>query len=162
MCCTLDGYEQAADQFNIWGEQARKRGMRFGFHNHNYEFRQFGKTTGFETLLERTDPQLVWLEMDCYWITQAGRDPVKMLAEHGSRIRLLHLKDRKPGFPPSQELNDAAGHFTEVGSGTINWKAILAAAQQNGVEHLFVERDSGDRTPLESLRVSYQNLQRIS
>jgi len=157
----LDGFKEAADQFNIWGEKVRQRGMRFGFHNHNYEFRLIDGKTGFETLMERTDPKLVSIEMDCYWIVQAGQDPVEMFKRYGSRIRMLHLKDRKPGFPTSQELNVAAEHFTEVGAGTLDWKAILSAAKQNGVEHLFVERDSGDLPALESLRISFKNLQAL-
>lgn len=158
---SLDEFKRAADQFNRWGEDVKRRGMIFGFHNHNYEFRRFGDTTGFATLMARTDPKLVCLEMDCYWIAQAGRDPLQMFNDLGSRIRLLHLKDRMPDFPASQELNHAAEHFTEVGDGSLDWKKILAAAERNGVEHLFVERDSGARPALESIRISYDNLQRF-
>jgi sugar phosphate isomerase/epimerase len=159
---TLDGYKRAADQFNIWGEKIHQAGMQFGFHNHNYEFRRFGDTTGFETMMNRCDPKLVCIEMDCYWITQAGGDALQMFQHYGNRIKLLHLKDRKPGFPTSQVKDAAAEHFTEVGAGTIHWQEILAAAQKNGVKHLFVERDSGDLPAMESLRISYQNLQKIS
>ena len=161
MWFTLDGYKRAADQFNIWGEKIHQAGMQFGFHNHNYEFRRFGDSTGFETMMNRCDPKLVCIEMDCYWITQAGGDPVQMFQQYGNRIKLLHLKDRKPGFPVSQVKDGAAEHFTEVGAGTIHWREILAAAEKNGVKHLFVERDSGDLPAMESLRISYQNLQKI-
>jgi sugar phosphate isomerase/epimerase len=161
MWFTLDGYKRAADQFNIWGDKIRQAGMQFGFHNHNYEFRRFGDTTGFETMMNRCDPKLVCIEMDCYWITQAGGDPLKMFQQYDNRIKLLHLKDRKPGFPISQVKDAAAEHFTEVGAGTIHWQEILAAADKNGVQHLFVERDSGDLPAMESLRISYQNLQKI-
>ena len=156
---SMEGFQKAADQFNRWGERARSMGMRFAFHNHNYEFHRFGQTTGFETLVERTDPKLVSFEMDCYWITQAGEDPVAMLHRLGRRIRLLHLKDRKPGFPTSQELNAAAEHFTEIGNGSIDWKRILNAARQDGIEYKFVEQDHCDRFPIESLRISYRNVQ---
>ena len=161
MRTSLDGYKRAADQFNTWGEKTRQAGMQFGFHNHNYEFRRFGETTGFETVMRRADPKLVCLEMDCYWITQAGGDPVEMFREYGERIKLLHLKDRKPGFPATQDLNDSAEHFTEVGAGTIPWREVLAAAKTNGVKHMFVERDNGDLTAIDSLRVSFQNLRTI-
>jgi sugar phosphate isomerase/epimerase len=161
MWFTLDGYKRAADQFNIWGEKIHQAGMQFGFHNHNYEFRRFGDTTGFETMMNRCDPKLVRIEMDCYWITQAGGDPLKMFQQYGNRIQLLHLKDRKPAFPTSQVKDAAAEHFTEVGAGTIHWQEILAAADKNGVKHLFVERDSGDLPAMESLRISFQNLQKI-
>jgi sugar phosphate isomerase/epimerase len=161
MWFTLDAYKRAADQFNIWGENIHQAGMQFGFHNHNYEFRRFGDTTGFETMMNRSDPKVVCIEMDCYWITQAGGDPLQMFQQYGNRIKLLHLKDRKPGFPTSQVKNAASEHFTEVGAGTIHWREILAAAEKNGVKHLFVERDSGDLPAMESLRISYQNLEKI-
>jgi sugar phosphate isomerase/epimerase len=161
MWLTLDGYKRAADQFNIWGEKIHQAGMQFGFHNHNYEFRRFGDTTGFETLMKLSDPKLVCLEMDCYWITQAGGDPLQMFQQYGNRIKLLHLKDRKVGFPSSQAMGTAAEHFTEVGAGTVRWREVLAAAEKNGVKHMFVERDSGDLPAMESLRISFQNLQKI-
>lgn len=158
---TLDGFKKAADQLNLWGEKVHQLGMQFGFHNHDYEFQRFGDTTGFETLMTRCDPKLVCIEMDCYWVTQAGGDPLRMFERLGNRIKLLHLKDRKPGFATSFVMDATAQHFTEVGAGTIRWKEILAAAEKNGVAHMFVERDSGDLSPMESLRISYRNLQAI-
>jgi len=158
---TLDGYKRAADQFNIWGEKIRQAGMQFGFHTHNYEFRRFGDTTGFETMMKRCDPKLVCIEMDCYWIAQAGEDSLQMFQHYGNRIKLLHLKDRKPGFPTNQVKDAAAEHFTEVGAGIIHWAEILAAAEKNGVKHFFVERDSGDLPAMESLRISFQNLKKF-
>jgi sugar phosphate isomerase/epimerase len=161
MWFTLDGYKRAADRFNTWGEKIHQAGMQFGFHNHNYEFRRFGDTTGFETMMKRCDPKLVCMEMDCYWIAQAGGNSLKMFQQYGNRIQLLHLKDRKPGFPTTQVKDAAAEHFTEVGAGTVPWQEIFAAAEKNGVKHLFVERDSGDLPAMESLRISFQNLQKI-
>jgi sugar phosphate isomerase/epimerase len=161
MWYSLDDFKRAADQFNIWGEKVQSMGMRFGFHDHNYEFRRFGDTTGFDTLVARTDPKLVCFEIDCYWITQAGRDPVKTLNDLGRRVRLIHVKDRKPGFSFSQELAPSAEHFTEVGTGMIDWKAVLAAAERTGVEHYFVEQDTTTIPPLESLEISYRNLRKM-
>ena len=161
MWFALDGYKRAAEQFNLWGEKVHQAGMQFGFHNHNYEFRRFGDTTGYATLMKNCDPKLVCIEMDCYWIVQAGGDPLQMFREYGSRIQLLHLKDRKPGFPTTQIKDDAAEHFTEIGAGTIDWKGILVAAKKNAVKHMFVERDSGDLPAMESLRISYGNLRKI-
>jgi sugar phosphate isomerase/epimerase len=154
---SLDDYKRAADQFNKWGERAQSMGMRFAFHNHNYEFRRFGQTTGFQALVDRTDPKLVFFEMDCYWITQAGEDPIAMMRLLGNRIRMLHLKDRKPGVPPSQQKDKAAEHFTEVGNGSIDWKRIFAAARADRVEHMFIEQDECERPPMDSLGISYRN-----
>lgn len=161
MRATADDFKRAASQFNQWGEQVKSKGMQFGFHNHNYEFNPIGQTSGFDILMQDTDPGLVKLEMDCYWITQAGRDPVQMLKQYRDRVRMLHLKDRKSGFAPSQQLNESAEHFTEVGNGTIDWKAILTVAQAQGVEHYFVEQDTSDRSPFESIRISYNNLEKL-
>jgi sugar phosphate isomerase/epimerase len=155
---SLDSFKQAAEQFNKWGEQVNSLGMKFAFHNHNYEFKNFGSATGFHTLVTNTDPKLVSFEMDCYWVTQAGRDPVQMMEILGKRVRMLHLKDRKPGFPTSQQLNDAAGHFTEVGNGSIAWEKVLQKAKQIEVEHYFVEQDKSDKQPMESLAISYKYL----
>jgi sugar phosphate isomerase/epimerase len=162
MWFALDDYKRAADKFNVCGEKIRQAGMQFGFHNHNYEFRRFGDTTGFETIMTRCDPKLVCIEMDCYWIAQAGENTLQMFQKYGDRIKLLHLKDRKSGFPTTQVKDAAAEHFTEIGAGTIHWEEILAAAEKNDVQHYFVERDSGDLPVLESLRISFQNLQKMS
>jgi sugar phosphate isomerase/epimerase len=161
MWTSADGFKKAADQFNKWGEKVQSMGMQFGFHNHNYEFQKFGNTTGFDILTTTADPKLVCLEMDCYWITQAGQDPVAMLKKFGSRIQLLHLKDRQAGFPTTQMLSPDAEHMTEVGSGTINWKAVIETGQQTGVKHFFVERDNGSTPAFESLRISYNYLSKL-
>src|SRR5664279_1422958 len=161
MWTSADGFKKAAAQFNQWGEKVHGMGMQFGFHNHNYEFQKFGSLTGFDILTQNTDAKLVYLEMDCYWITKAGQDPVAMLKKYGSRIQLLHLKDRKPGFATSQTLNPEAEHITEVGSGNIDWKSVIGAGQQAGVKHFFVERDNGSTPPFESLRISFNYLSKL-
>jgi sugar phosphate isomerase/epimerase len=161
MRLSLDGFKQAADQFNNWGERIKHAGMRFGFHNHNYEFRRFGGTTGYDTLLSFTDPDLVCLEMDCYWMAEAGQDPVQMLMRLGKRVQLLHLKDRLAGFPPSVVMDQNAEHFAPVGEGTLDWRSILHAASANGIRHMYVEQDLGPPPPLEALRISYENLQKL-
>jgi sugar phosphate isomerase/epimerase len=155
---SADGYKRGADQYNAWGEKAKSMGLKFGFHNHNAEFQDFGGVTGFDVLIKNTDPALVQWQMDCYWVAQAGRDPVAMLRQYGSRIQSLHLKDRKPNVPTSVETGPAAAHFTEVGNGTLDWVTILRLAAKNHVRYMYVEQDQTDRPPLESLQISYTNL----
>lgn len=154
----LDGFAKAADQFNKWGEQANQRGLRFGFHNHNYEFQKFGTTTGYETLLQRTDPKLVCFELDCFWAAHAGHDPAHIISQHGNRIALLHMKDRHKGAPVSTRLESTKDYFTEVGAGTIDWRRVVEAANKAGIKHLFVEKDTSEIPPLESLKISYEKL----
>jgi sugar phosphate isomerase/epimerase len=158
---SADGFHQVAKQFNDWGKQARDLGMGFAFHNHDYEFAQYGGTTGMDILREQTAPELVSFELDCYWVAQAGLDPLHLLRQMGKRVRLLHLKDRKPGFPPSNDMGPNSAHFTEVGNGTIDWRPIIAEAERLKVEYYFVEQDKTDGPPLESIRASYNYLQKL-
>ena len=155
---SADGYKRAAEQFNAWGAEAKKLGLRFGFHDHNTEFQRFGDVTGFDVLMKYTDPALVQWQMDCYWVAQAGHDPVAMLRRYGHRIQSLHLKDRKPNVPTSVVPGPNAAHFTEVGEGTLDWRTILRLAANDHIPYMFVEQDKTERPPLQSLQISYRNI----
>ncbi len=157
---TLDGFHAAAKKFNECGRRAKDLGMRFGFHNHNYEFASRGSNgkTGFAVLVEETDPELVFFELDCYWIVQAGHDPLKLLKTMGKRISMLHLKGRKNGFGTSYSLDASSSHFAPVGSGSIEWKPIIAEAEKLNVEHYFVEQDDTYGHPFDSISASYKYL----
>lgn len=158
----LAGFRTAAKRFNELGKRAQEQGMRFAFHNHDYEFRDYGSgKTGYEVLVDETDPNLVFFELDCYWAAQAGHDPLHMLRKLGTRVRLLHLKDRKPGFPTSFQMGPSAAHFAPVGEGDIDWKPILSEAERLRVDHYFVEQDLTYGHPIESIRSSYQYLRRL-
>ena len=158
---SADGYKRVAAQYNEWGAQAKKLGLKFAFHNHNLEFARYVGQTGLDLLMENTDPALVQWEMDCYWVAQAGYDPAEVLRKYGRRMQSLHLKDRKPGVPVSLELGPGSAHFAEVGAGTLDWPAILRLAARNRISNLYVEQDETDRPPLESLQISYTNLAKL-
>lgn len=158
---SADGYKRGAEQYNKWGEQAKTMGLRFGFHNHNVEFQDYGGVTGFDVLMKYTDPALVQWQMDCYWVAQAGHDPVAMLRQYGHRIQSLHLKDRKPNVPTSTDTGPASAHFIEVGEGTLDWKTIFRLAAADRIPWMFVEQDQTDRPPLESLQISYTNIMKL-
>lgn len=160
---SADGFAAAAKQFNDWGQKAKELGMRFAFHNHDYEFRPLpNHKTGYDVLIEQTDPSLVFFEIDCYWAAQAGLDPVALMRGVGHRVKLLHLKDRKAGFPPSFEMNEESAHFVPVGKGSLDWKSILAEAQLLGVEHYFVEQDQTTGSPYDAIRASYGYLHHLT
>jgi sugar phosphate isomerase/epimerase len=159
---TLQGFHEAAKQFNEFGKRAQDLGMRFAFHNHDYEFADYGAgKTGYQILVEESDPKLVFFELDCYWAVQAGHDPLRMLKRMGKRIRMLHLKDRKPGFAVSYNMGPSSSHFVPVGKGSIDWKPILEEGQKLDMAHYFVEQDDTYGHPFKSIRESYKDLRKI-
>lgn len=157
-------YEQLGDQLNRAGEAARQRGMTIGYHNHGFEFEPLadGKRP-LDVLVARTDPSLVKFEFDVFWIGITGADPVELLHQHKGRVALVHLKDRaKDAARTTDERKVAPATFTEVGSGALDFRAILEAAAGAGAEHYFVEQDHTPGDPIASLRKSYAYLQSIA
>lgn len=155
---SLDGFRQAAAHFNQVGERARKAGLRFGFHPHNYEFKPYeGGKKGFDVLMRELDPA-IRLELDIYWAVEAGQDPIEMLKSHRDRIELLHIKDRKAVAGVTYAPDEHAAHFTEVGKGSLDWKSILRVARSIGVHEFYVDQDGFDIPVAESLRDNWKGL----
>ena len=159
---SLEDYKRHVELFNKIAEQTHQAGMQFCYHNHNFEFQKFGGVTVYDYLLGHLDPHLVQFEMDCFWVTHAGQDPVALFKKHPGRFPMLHIKDSKAGNPPTTEFDARMGLFTEVGKGTIDWKRIFAAAPQGGMKHFFVEQDYCEVPPLESIKISYEYLHHLT
>jgi sugar phosphate isomerase/epimerase len=147
---TPDDWARVADRFNHLGTRAKQAGLRLAYHNHDFEFTRVGDTTLFDTLLSRTDPALVDLEMDVYWVTKASADALAIIRKHPGRFPLLHLKDATAA--PERRMVD-------VGAGTIDFPAILAADRAT-LKHAFVEHDE-PADPLASARASYGYLSKL-
>lgn len=139
---TLDDWKWNAELLNKVGEQVRMAGLQLAYHNHNFEFKSYGGVIGYDEMLRLTDPDLVKLELDPGWIKVAGYDPIDYLTRHGDRVRLLHVRDFKRGFRSSTMLNLASAPEPAVaGEGEVGYDALLAAAQNAGVESYYVERE---------------------
>jgi sugar phosphate isomerase/epimerase len=158
---SLDGFRKAAENFNRWAVKIHQAGMQFVFHNHNYEFKPLEGSSGFDEIMRLTDPALVKLEMDVYWVMQGGRDPFEFLKQHKDRIQLFHMKDRFAGAATGYQLDESAQHFTELGRGTIAWRALLKQAHRQGIRYAFVDQDETEGPVLESLKVSYDYLRTL-
>lgn len=158
---SLDDYKRLVELFNRAGEQTHRAGIQFCYHNHNFEFKKYGKITAYDYLLHHLDPKLVKMEMDCFWVVHAGHDPVAFFRKYPGRFPLLHIKDLAPGHPPTHTMDARVGLFEPVGKGTIDWKRIFAAAPQGGMKHFFVEQDYCRRPPLEAIRISYEYLKNL-
>ncbi len=156
---TLDDWRWNADLFNKVGEQTKKAGIQFGYHNHHIEFREFDGVTAFSELLRRTDPGLVTIELDCGWVKVAGHDPAEFIAKHAGRIALLHIKDVKAGAASTRFGPPVL--FAEVGRGSIDWSKVFEAARGAGVKRYYVEQDTTQRPPLESIKISRDYLHEL-
>jgi sugar phosphate isomerase/epimerase len=159
---SLDGFKQAAAHLNKAAAKARAAGLKFGYHPHNYEFRKLEGGRGFEVLMRELDPS-VKLELDVYWAIEAGEDPLALMRKYRDRLALIHIKDRKPatGFTYSP-FDEHAAHYTEAGSGTIDWKVMLGEARRLGVKQYFADQDGTDLTEEESLRRNWNYLSQLS
>lgn len=149
---TLDDVKRTAAQFNQAATDAKKAGLRFAYHNHDFEFTPIEGRMPYDVLLESTDPSLVLMEMDLYWATKAGQDPLTYFARYPGRFQMVHVKDAK---------NDAARTMTEVGSGVIDWKHILGDRARAGIRHYFVEHDQ-PADPFASVEASYRYLSALT
>ena len=163
---TLDDWKWNAEQFNRIGEQVKKSSLQLGYHNHNFEFKSYGSTTGYDEFIRLTDPGLVKLELDCGWMTVAGHDPVAYLTKYPDRYRLLHVKDFRKGFTPTTKLMDqgpGAPVPTELGRGAIDYRRILAAVQKGQIRALYVEQEPPftEMPALEAIKVDYNYLKNL-
>ena len=124
----------------------KKAGLKLAYHNHDFEFQKHDGVTGFEILLKETDKELVYFELDLYWVIHSGNDPLKLFKENSGRFKMWHVKDKDK---TNNDLN------TEVGFGTIDYKPFFAAAKQSGMVYFFVEQENNfAKSSFESIQSS--------
>lgn len=130
---SFDDWKRIADRFNVVGEMARKSGIKFGYHNHDYSFKPLDGKIPQEYLLANTDPKNVLFELDLCWIDVAGQDTEAHLKKYGKRYELCHIKDyRKVDGKPVQN---------DLGKGNVDFKKTLRVAMDNGMKYYFVEQE---------------------
>lgn len=113
-----------------FARRAKDEGFRFAYHHHHFEFDTARGFRPFDVLTGESDPDLLFFELDVYWLKVGGEDPKAMIDSLAGRVKLLHLKD---------QADD--GKMTDVGSGNLDFPALIAAGRAAGVEHMFVEND---------------------
>jgi sugar phosphate isomerase/epimerase len=157
----LEGMRKLAQTLNSAGERCKAAGLEFCYHNHAFEFEPMEGSTPLHVLMDETHKELVGLEMDVFWVSVGGNDPVELLKKYSGRVPLMHLKDKPAGLPVQYNESMAKTDYKEVGGGTLDFAAILRTASGVGVKHYFVEQDQTPGDPLASLRQSFDYLRRL-
>jgi sugar phosphate isomerase/epimerase len=142
-----DDYKPLAEKMNKAARLCKDAGITLGYHNHDFEFKDLPGGKGYDVLLKETDPSLVKFELDLYWAVKGGQDPITMFKQHPGRFPLWHVKDMD---------KVANTKNTEVGLGSIDFKKIFSNAKLSGMKHFYVEMDTFQIDPFESITKSYQ------
>ena len=148
---TREQLEQIAATLNKLGEQAKAENLQFGYHNHAFEFAPVDGTSLFEVLINRTDPDLVKLELDLYWATAGGADALELLKQYPGRFPLLHMKDME-GTGERVDL--------PVGQGILPWEKIMEQARANDTAYYVVEMDR-PRIVFDDITDSFKAMQKL-
>ena len=155
---TPENAHAAAAVLNKIGAGIKAAGMSFGFHTHGYEFKPLPDgSSAFDILMKETDPKLVFVEMDVFWVVSAGQDPVKLLNKYPNRFLMFHVKDMRKGAKTGQYTGGApVEDNVPVGAGMMDWPAILATGDKNGVIWPFIEDETSD--PVKNIPISLKYL----
>jgi sugar phosphate isomerase/epimerase len=143
----LDDYKRMAELFNHIGEDAKRNGLKFSYHNHGYGLKEMDGQIPLNLLLQETDPDLVHFEMDIFWTTAGGANPIDYLQHFKNRYHLMHVKDMREHHTFSGDGGNADQwmelypHMTTAGDGVLDIAEIVNIAKANGVKHFFVEQD---------------------
>jgi sugar phosphate isomerase/epimerase len=151
----LEAWLKGAKRLDALGARLREAGMRFSYHNHSFEFEKFPGESRckLDILLEATRPENLGAEFDVAWVYQGGADPAAYFRKYKGRCPVVHIKDTLPA-------KNKKVRFTPLGQGALDWKDIFAAGQEAKIEWYVYEQDSGEGSPFDYARVSYEFLKK--
>jgi sugar phosphate isomerase/epimerase len=143
------GAKALAATLNTLGQKCKDAGLELLYHNHDFEFNKDDEgNVVLDYLLENCDKSIVNFQMDLYWVTKAGKDPLEYFERYPGRFKIWHVKDM-----------DEQGRFAPVGNGKIDFKRILAKKKKSGMKYYYVEQDACfNETPLEAIVISHKGL----
>jgi sugar phosphate isomerase/epimerase len=148
---TVDNYKKVADQFNKAGEDCNKLNIKFGYHNHDYEFESEKGQVLYDVLLKNTESNLVHMELDLGWVVATGKDPLEYFRNYQGRFPLWHLKD----------MDLAKKQSTEFGKGGLNIVELLKNRKLSGMKYFFIEQEEYTSTPFESMQENMNYIKKI-
>ena len=142
---TVGNYQKSAEMFNQAGEQCKKSGIMFGYHNHESEYDTVEGKVLYDVLLDNTNPGLVHMEMDLGWVIAAGKDPLAYFSKYPGRFPLWHLKD----------MSLTEKKSVEFGKGGVDIIGLMKQAKQAGMKYYFIEQEEYAVTAFDSLEYDY-------
>jgi sugar phosphate isomerase/epimerase len=149
---SIDDYKKICAALNAAGEVCNKNGIRFGYHNHAFEFETLDGQIPFDVMLKELDAKNVGMEMDIFWVVNAGHDPIKYFEKYPGRFEQWHVKD--------MDKNDRNKN-ADIGSGAIDYKPIFAKAKLSGMKHWYVEQETYPGEPIDSVAASAKFLKNL-
>jgi len=161
---SVDAWRRRAELFNQCGTLSQTAGIQLCYHAHYSEFARTDNTCGYDIMLTRCDSKLLKMEMDVFWATYAGVDPLHYFRRYPGRFPLLHIKDlyRDVAVNPHESpRDDGPNPFAPVGQGKIDWHKIFAHAAEAGTKHIYVEQDRCNMPPLEAIKISFDYLKNL-
>ncbi|MEO5602276.1 MAG: sugar phosphate isomerase/epimerase [Cyclobacteriaceae bacterium] len=139
---SIDDYKKVCESLNKAGEVCNSNGIRFGYHNHAFEFTTLEGQIPYDVMLAELDPKMVGLEMDIYWVVRGGQDPLQYFTKYPGRFEQWHVKDMDRN---NKDRN------ADVGTGSIDYVQIFSKAKESGMEHWYVEQESYPGDPIDSV-----------
>lgn len=137
--------DKAVADFTAWGKALRAEGLRFFYHVHGYEFQPGPDGTLMDTLIRHTPADAVDFQADVFWVVRGGGNPVQLLTTYHGRFKLMHLKDLEKGVATNDATGSAPDETSVVlGTGQLDFPAILKAARASGVTHYYIEDEHPD------------------
>lgn len=146
---TKDSLKRFAEILNLAGEKCKSAGIQFGYHNHNFEFKETYGVIPYDIFVKETDPELVVMEMDLFWIIKGGQNPLEYFKRYPGRFQLCHVKDM-----------DKDQNMVDVGQGKIDFSKIFTQSEQAGLKYFFVEHDRPE-DPFASIAASFKYLKEL-
>ena len=153
----MDDYKKFADEFNKCGDICKKAGIRFGYHNHDYSFKELEGELPQDVMMKGTNPDTVDFEMDIYWVVAAGHDPIEWFKKYPNRFTACHVKDRS-----KNPVADNGKNSTDIGTGSIDFGKILKAGSKLGMKYFIVEQEAYPiGTPIQSVQMNAEYMKKL-
>jgi sugar phosphate isomerase/epimerase len=149
---TVENYQKVAELFSKAGEDCKKANLKFGYHNHDYEFEKDKDQVLYDVLLKNTDPSLVNMELDLGWVFVTGNNPSDYFEKYPGRFPLWHLKD----------MDKVKKHSVEFGKGQLDIKGLLAKSEASGMKYFFIEQEEYANNAFESVQQDYEYLEKMN